>query len=262
MPSVPMQRRMELGDVVKARYAQEDRVSWCAIFLKAYSIVSANHPELRRSYMPFPWPHLYEHPINVGSFTVERRYRKEEGVFCVQVPQPELLSLRELDETVRYYKTVSIKDVPSFNRALRLSWLPLYLRRSIWWLALYADGTRRADIFGTFCISVVASLGGPGLHVLSPLTTTLNYGTFEPNGTLDVRLVYDHRVIDGANMARIMSELEEVLHGPILNELLANPSVQSDDNAITTSIVEANNIRCREPLLAADYDKHQKEILT
>ena len=57
------------------------------------------------------------------------------------------------------------------------------------------------------------------MHLLSPLTTTLNYGAFGEDGSLDVRLTYDHRVVDGATVARALGHLEEVLTGPIVNEL-------------------------------------------
>ena len=67
----------------------------------------------------------------------------------------------------------------------------------------------------------MASLGAAGLHILSPLTTTINYGAFEPDGTLDVRLAYDHRVLDGAQVARALRAFEDVLHGEIRDELLA-----------------------------------------
>jgi hypothetical protein len=231
VPSVPSQRRMRLGDVVAARRSRPHRVSWCAIFLKAYSIVSASRPELRRAYMPLPWPHLYEHPINVASFSLERTYRGEPGVFFAQVPRPETLSLAELDKLVRDYKTAPIESVPSFSRALLLSSLPLPLRRFIWWLGLYTDGAYRAHFFGTFGISVVASMGAGALHILSPLTTTLNYGTFEPDGTIDVRLAYDHRVLDGAPIARALAALEDVLHGTIRDELLGlGTSVEQPSN--------------------------------
>lgn len=43
---------------------------------------------------------------------------------------------------------------------------------------------------------------------------------FEPDGSIDVRLIYDHRVIDGAPIARALTELEEVLHKRIRAELL------------------------------------------
>jgi hypothetical protein len=124
---------------------------------------------------------------------------------------------------VLHYKTSTLESVPSFSQALMLSRLPLPLRRFLWWMGLYTDGQARAHFFGTFGISVVASLGAGGLHILSPLTTTLNYGTFEPDGTIDVRLAYDHRVTDGAPIARALAALEEVLHGEIRAELLGEP---------------------------------------
>lgn len=221
VPSVPMQRRMHLSDVVEARQASRERVSWCAIFLKAYAIVSANRPELRRSYISFPWPTIYEHPENVATFSVEREHEGEQAVFFAQVPQPELLPLRELDTYVRRHKTAPIESIETFRRALLLSSLPRPLRRFIWWLGLCTDGMYRARFFGTFGISVVAAFGAAGLHILSPLTTTLNYGAFEPDGSIDVRLAYDHRVLDGATVARAMAALEDVLQGEIADELRA-----------------------------------------
>jgi hypothetical protein len=230
VPSVPSQRHMQLADVIAARRTWPQRASWCAIFIKAYSIVAAEQPELRRAFMPRPWPHLYEHTINVASFSLERRHGDEDGVFFTQVPQPEKLSLSELDEIVRHHQRAPIDSVPSFRRALLLSRLPLPLRRFVWWMGLYYDGNVRAHFFGTFGISVVGSLGAAGLHILSPMTTTLNYGTFESDGGLDVRITYDHRVMDGAPVARALAKLEEVLHGQIRDELLrGDPRAQIPD---------------------------------
>lgn len=223
VPSVPSQRTMRLDDLIEARATWENRISWCAIFTKAYATVAASQPELRRAYLPFPWPHLYEHPISVASFSVERKYRGEDCVFFVQVPRPESMSLVELDALIRHHRTVPVESVPSFRRALLLSRLPRPIRRMAWWMGLYTDGPSRAHFFGTFGISVVAALGAAGLHLLSPLSTTINYGVFEPDGSIDVRLVYDHRVIDGAPVARALTALEEVLHTQIRDELLGGP---------------------------------------
>lgn len=219
VPSVPMERRMDLAELVTARRQWSQRPSWCAIFLKAYSIVAARRAELRRSYISFPWGQIYEHPINVASFSLERKYGNEDAVFFSRIARPESLSLELLDAIVRAHKDADVETVDSYRRALRVSRLPTMLRRLLWWYGLEVDGRARAHFFGTFGISVVASFGAAGLHLLSPLTTTLNYGLFDPDGQIDVRLAYDHRVLDGATVARAMVALEDVLRGEILEEL-------------------------------------------
>ncbi|HVU85712.1 MAG TPA: hypothetical protein VHD36_00190 [Pirellulales bacterium] len=219
VPSVPSQRRMRLAELITARRSRTNRISWCAIFVKAFAIVAAERPELRRAYMPYICPHLYEHPFNVASFSLERAYRGEEGVFFAKIRQPELLSLEELDALVRHHKQAPVESIPAFKQALLLSRLPAPLRRLGWWLGLNSDGGYRAHFFGTFAVSAAASQGAAGLHILSPLTTTLNYGTFEADGSIDVRLTYDHRVLDGAPIARALTALENVLRGEILGEL-------------------------------------------
>jgi pyruvate/2-oxoglutarate dehydrogenase complex dihydrolipoamide acyltransferase (E2) component len=82
-----------------------------------------------------------------------------------------------------------------------------------WW------GRQRAEQIGTFGVSVTAGFGAATLMVLSPCTTTLHYGLFESDGSLPMRLTFDHRVIDGATAARALVELESALLGEILAEL-------------------------------------------
>src|SRR5580704_11289904 len=59
VPTVPVERRMNVATLVAARQVASPRPSWCAIFTKAYGFVAAAWPELRRAYLAFPWPHLY-----------------------------------------------------------------------------------------------------------------------------------------------------------------------------------------------------------
>lgn len=140
VPSVPMERRMDLGPLVSARQTWSRRVSWCAIFMKAYATLSARRPELRRAYLSFPWGHIYEHPMNVASFSLERRYQGEDAVFFARIARPETLSLNLLDEIVRAHKQAPIEEVDSYRQALLLSRFPRPLRRFVWWLGLETDG--------------------------------------------------------------------------------------------------------------------------
>src|SRR5262249_38678725 len=114
-----------------------------------------------------------------------------------------------------------VAPVGLFRRALQVSRLPRPLRRFFWWVGLNSSGPKRARRMGTFGLSVYSGLGAESLHPLSPLTTTLNYGVVGEDGQVDVRLVYDHRVLDGSTVARALVALEERLNGPILAELRA-----------------------------------------
>jgi pyruvate/2-oxoglutarate dehydrogenase complex dihydrolipoamide acyltransferase (E2) component len=55
---------------------------------------------------------------------------------------------------------------------------------------------------------------------LSPLTSLLNYGVMNADGTVDVRIIYDHRVMNGATVARALTRLEEILNTKVLEEVL------------------------------------------
>ncbi len=219
VPTVPVERRMNLAAVVAARRAARPRPAWPVIFAKAYSVVASARPELRRAYLKFPTPHLYEHPISVASIAVERRLGEEDAVFFAHVKNPEAYSLTELDEKLRQYKEEPIEALSSCRRVLLISRFPWPLRRMIWWVGLNTWGRKRAHYLGTFGISVYSGLGAASLHPLSPMTTTLNYGVIADDGSVDVRIVYDHRVLDGATVARALGDLERVLTREMVNEL-------------------------------------------
>src|SRR5947209_828494 len=219
IPSVPVQRRMRLPEVVAARAAADPRPSWCSIFTKAYGFVAAACPPLRRAYLSFPRPHLYEHPVNVAAVGVERRCGAEDAVFFTHLRQPETLGLGEVDARIRHAREQPLETLGAFRRARLLNRLPWPLRRLVWWLGLNVWGRKRAHFLGTYGVTVYAGLGASSLHPLSLYTTTLNYGVIEPDGTVDVRLTYDHRVLDGATVARALADLERILNGEILAEL-------------------------------------------
>ena len=211
VPTVPVQRHMNIAPLVAAREAALPRPSWCAVFTKAYGFVCAAFPELRRAYLSFPWPHLYEHPINVASVAVERRVNDEDAVFFAHLRRPETRGLRELDAELRRFKEQPIESIADFRRMLLVTRLPRPLRRLAWWIGLNAWGRKKAHYLGTFGVSVYAGLGATSLHPLSPVTSALNYGVIDGDGNVDVRIIYDHRVLDGATVARALAEMEHVL---------------------------------------------------
>jgi hypothetical protein len=229
IPSVPVQRTMNVGRLVEARGAvpASHAPGWVAIFAKAYGITAHPFPELRRTYLPFPRARLYEHPFSIASIAVERVYEGETAVLWGHVRAPEQQPLRKIQAHLQRLKDAPVESIGFYRRALSISRLPWPLRRAAWWIGLNVSGAKKAKSFGTFGISVYSSLGAEGLHPISPLTGTLNYGVIQPDGSLAVRLIYDHRVVDGATVARALACMEEVLNGDILAELRETPASQA-----------------------------------
>jgi hypothetical protein len=228
VPGATVERPLSLAALRAARQACVPRPSWCAIFLKAMSLVGARHPQFRRAFLTFPWPHLYEHPDNIANFTIERRYQDEDVVFFVQVRRPERRALTELDAIIHACKDEPVESVKFFRRAIRLSKVPWPFRRLAWWGSLNLSGKLRAHNFGTFSVTSTSSEGAGGLALLPLVTATLHYGLFDDRGNLPARITFDHRVLDGAFVARGLVELEEVLQTTILEELLNARALKAD----------------------------------
>src|SRR5438132_4622432 len=151
VPTVPVQRRMQLAEVAAARAANAVRPSWSAIFTKAYAQVAARVPELRRAYVKLPWPRLYEYPASVACIAVERDYRGEKVVFFGRIKDPDRMPLPELNGVLRELQEMPLDTCKDFKRALRFSRVPWPLRRWLWWLGLNI-GRQRANFFGTFAV--------------------------------------------------------------------------------------------------------------
>ena len=226
IPLVTAERPMRLPDVVDARQASQLRPAWTTIFTKAFAIVAARRPELRRSYFGFPWAHLYEHPQNVASVIVERVVDGEDMPLPHRLREPERQSLSELHSSLLRAKTRPIDEVPIYRRMRKMTWLPGPLRRLLWTLAYQLSGRVRAKNYGTFALSSPAASGAGLTTILSPVPLTLHYGMFEDDGRIDMRLTFDHRAIDGAPVARALADMEAALHTEILTELRQLPGVE------------------------------------
>ncbi|MCF6099199.1 hypothetical protein [Mesorhizobium muleiense] len=219
VPRVAVQRQMNLGPLVRARMAQQTRPSWTAIFLKGYALLAIEMPELRRAYVKLPWPQLYEYPASVASIAHEREYEGEPAVLLSCIKCPERYSITQLEAAIHAARSRPVLEVPEFRRALRMAAVPAPVRWLLMWLGLNI-ARQRANYFGTFQLSVYSGLGAESLNPLTPLTTLLNYGPIGNDGSVNVRIHYDHRVMDGANVARALERFEKILNGTVANEVV------------------------------------------
>jgi hypothetical protein len=228
VPTVPVQKRMSIAALVAARAACDDRPRWTAMFTKAFALVAEEVPQLRRAYVKLPWPHLYEYPTSKANIIIERDYRGEPALCPVLIKDPAHEPLAVIGGLLQQAAFAPLENMKEFREWKRLTRLPRPLRRVLWWIGLNI-GRQRANFFGTFGVSVYSALNAESLHPLSPFNALLNYGVIAPDGDVAVRIMYDHRVMDGATVARALGRMEEILNSVILEEVRSLANLAEND---------------------------------
>jgi hypothetical protein len=218
VPFVSLSRPLDIRQLLEARALAARPPGWAAIFVKAFSLVAKDEPVLRTLYAKWPWPCFYELPRSIAMIAIAR---VEDGQDCVlpqKVPAADTLPLTEVDAQIRHAKDAPISEVPAFRKILRVTRLPLLLRRVMWLIGLNF-GRQRANWFGSFGVTSVAAYGAGELHALSPGPFILSYGVVEPDQTIDVVIRWDHRITDAALIAKALTRLEQVLNTEIAGEI-------------------------------------------
>lgn len=218
VPFVSLTRPLNVRPLLEARALAAQPPGWAAIFVKAFALVARDQPVLRTLYAKWPWPRFYELPRSIAMVAIAR---VEDGQDCVlpqKVPAGDELPLTEVDAQIRWAKDAPIGEVPAFRKILRVTRLPLPLRRFMWLIGLNF-GRQRANWFGSFGVTSVAAYGSGELHALSPGPYILSYGVVQPDQTIDVVIRWDHRITDAALIAKVLTRLEQVLNTEIAAEL-------------------------------------------
>lgn len=219
VPSLPLARTCGIAELIAARKRAVPTPSWVAIFMRAYALVGMEIPELRRAWIPFPYPRIYEHPNTEGSVLLEREVNGEPVVLGAKIRSPEDSSLAAIDEHLRRFRETPVEKITAFRQLLRLGRLPWPLRRWFLWRVLWLSGHRKASRVGTFVMSSLGNYGVEQMHPLTALTTYFTFGPISPAGEVTLKVIYDHRVMDGRTVARVLVRLDEVLNGIILEEV-------------------------------------------
>jgi hypothetical protein len=223
MPSVPVERMSDISAVITARNACSPRPPWVGILAKAYGLAAVEFPELRRVYLKWPWPHLYEFPTSVAVISIDRLYEGEPCVLWRLIKDPAARGIDEIARIIHDSTSAPLETVKDFKRAVGFARLPGILRRPLWWLA-FNIGRQRANFFGTVVVSTVSHLGTDALHPLSITPNFLTFGMIGGDGRVPLRLIFDHRIFDGVIVAQVLARMETLLNGPIVEELRAAAS--------------------------------------
>lgn len=219
VPLCPHHRMIRLDSLDKLRKSVPQRISWPVLFLKAYGLLAREFPVFRQTWMPFPWASIYEHDSSVGMLAIHREYQNESWLFWGRFNSPENRSLIDLQQQLDHYQTAPVKQ--TFKRYLQLSAIPNPLRRLLWWFNLNMSGSARSRRAGTFFLS---TLSGRGAEIDMPpsfQTGVISYGPIDPHGRSRLTIAYDHRLMDGLQVAEGLQRVEQILNGVLADELSA-----------------------------------------
>lgn len=219
IPLFPVERTMRLGAVVDARAAATPRIGWAAIFTKAYALVAREMPPLRSWLAGIARPRLATADRSVATLAVNRVEDGADRLCWTRIQAPEDQSLTALQSLIDESLTKPVAE--AFPRQIQLEGVPGALRRTILRWNMRSASPKRATRIGTFSLSTLAGLGATNRFHPTLCTTSLSYAPFEADGRCLVTLIADHRVLDGAAVARALHWLEQALTVDVVAELAA-----------------------------------------
>lgn len=204
------------------------RYSVVSYLLYAAGRVLDRHPEANAAIAP-GWPSLFRRPRTVrfdgvtAKVALDRPVEGERTVLSALVPGLEAAGLREIQERIDRYRGEGAADLPEFKGVRMLGRLPVPLGRAAFAAAL-RDPRRRADVFGTVSVSSLGHRTVDGFHSAGGTAVTLcagrvvdravvRDGVVVPAPMMRLGLTFDHRVIDGAAAADVLSDLHDTLEG-------------------------------------------------
>jgi len=217
VPLCPHDRKIDLSELITLRRELPNRISFAAIFTKAYGLMAAEYPAFRQLHFRWPVANVYEHHETVLMMAVTREFLGEPWVFWGRFSGPEHKSLTEIQKQLEIYQTSDVRK--TFRQQVQLSALPKIIRRVLWWSNLNTGGRNRAQRIGTAFLTTLAGRGTEIQHVSSLQTGCLTYGPFDDAGRSRVTICYDHRLMDGATVAKCLERLDLLLKTVVADEL-------------------------------------------
>ena len=121
-PTVAHSRYMRLGELADARSRSSVRISWSALFIKAFAEVSRRNPTLRQTWRTWPWRHIFQHHESVATLAVSREHDGEDWLFWGLIRSPEQRSLTEIQAAIDAFNNEPVAT--QFHKQLKLSSLP------------------------------------------------------------------------------------------------------------------------------------------
>ncbi|MFI1586018.1 2-oxo acid dehydrogenase subunit E2 [Embleya sp. NPDC020630] len=197
----------------------------------SYSLVSyvalaagralAAHPDANAAIRGRLRPRVAHYPSVDAKITLDRVLNGRRVVLATVVPRVHTAGIDEIQDRLRPFRDGDPAQMPEFAKVRLLHRLPMPLGRLAFRLAT-RPLARRAESFGTVAITSLGHRPVHGFHSVGGTTITLGVGQVRDVAVVrDERVVvrpimrlslaFDHRVIDGAEAADVLTDIKDNL---------------------------------------------------
>ncbi|MFF0561909.1 2-oxo acid dehydrogenase subunit E2 [Streptomyces sp. NPDC004266] len=229
---VHLDTEVDMSGVLAHREAHrgDSRLSVVTYVLHSAARVIAAHPEANAAIRGRLRPKVARYGEVSGKVALDKRVGGRRVVVSTVLPDLDRTDLKGIQHELERFRDGDPETVPEFAPMLLLHRLPSLLAR-----AAYRRAVRpllaHPRFFGTFSVSSLGHRAVDGFHSVGGTTLTFGVGRVAErpvvrDGELTsapvmrLNLTFDHRVIDGAEAADVLTEVKESLEGYSAEEAL------------------------------------------
>ena len=197
------------------------RYSVVSYVLRASGSVLARHPDANAAIRGRLRPKVARYATVGGKVTLDKTLGGRRVVLSSVVPGLERSSLDDVQQHVDRLRDGDPESMPEFEAVRKLHRLPVPVGRTLFRLATRSFA-HRPELRGTVAVTSLGHRAVDSFHSVGGTTVTLGLGRIVDrpvvrDGAVAVApvmrlsLAFDHRVIDGAEAADVLSELKDFL---------------------------------------------------
>ena len=150
---------------------------------------------------------------------MSREYQGEERLLFARFNRPAKKSLLELQERYDKLRKEPVEKIKQFRHQIQFAKCPSILRRMAWWMMLNVLPQKRMSHFGTFGMTLSGYKDSYATRLLGPNTTILGVDVLPKKGIARFMLTFDHQILDGVPVVKVIDELYKTLNTQIAQEL-------------------------------------------
>ncbi|GAB2926565.1 2-oxo acid dehydrogenase subunit E2 [Streptomyces mayteni] len=206
----------------RATSRQHDRrYAYVSYVLHAAGRVLARHPQANAAIEGRVRPRVAQYPVVSGKVTFDKSLAGRRVVLAAVLPSLDRADLAEIQGRVDGMRDGDADAMPELAPLRLLHRLPMWLGRFLYHRAARPLGGR-PERQGTFAVTSLGHRAVDGFHSVGGTTITLGVGRILDRPVvrdgrvtaapmMRLNLAFDHRVIDGAEAAEILTEIKEGL---------------------------------------------------